>query len=467
MTHPLERLLAPLAPVPIADGSIVPTGDADGAIRCSPGAGAAEWLHADGWRLYAAPQRGALATAGAMGGGAGGALGGGAGGDEALMTLRTETGEALPVTLAADGRVSVPFSLAEAYENYVMERWAQGAPRRSLPPAALNVFYRVRRAIPRGAQLTARRALIRWQGSPEFPRWPFDASVGSLLALYARCCLRATAARELPFRWFWPRGRRAALILTHDVESAAGLRNAVAIADLEQARGLRSSFNIVASWYEIDWGVVDELRARGFELGVHGVFHDRSLFSSRAEFTRQLPMLEEFRDRLGAAGFRSPATHRVNDWLRDLPVEYDCTIPLSDPYEPQPGGCCSPWPFFLGELVELPYTMPQDHTLFTLLGERDVSVWLRQLDALEGSHGLAQCVTHPDPGYLGEPEHRRRYAELLDAVAEREGLWRALPRDVAAWWRRRDAGAVSEEEAALGAWVSSEDGERIEIRPPT
>ncbi len=400
--HPLERLLAPLDPVPIVDGPPMPA---------SAGFGAA-------------------------------------------------------------------LSLAEAYESLVHERWAQSPGQRRLPPAALGAFYRVKRAIPRRAQLSARRMLIRWQGSPAFPRWPFDASVADLLAQYARRCLDASGAEELPFRWFWPGGQRAALILTHDVESAQGLRNALAIADLEDAHGMRSSFNIVGSWYTIDWGIVNELRSRGFELGVHGIYHDRSLFSSREEFERQLPMLVAFRDRLQASGFRSPATHRVIDWLAELPVEYDCTIPMSDPYEPQPGGCCSPWPFFLGDVVELPYTMPQDHTLFNLLKQRDISLWLRQLEAIESSYGLVQCVTHPDPGYLGEPEIRRRYTELLDAVAERAGLWRALPREVAAWWRRRDAAtppepepeaeaeAEAEERCLSGAFVSSEDVRGVEIRPP-
>jgi len=455
--HPLERLLAPLTPVPIADGSIVPAGGAPPLIRCSPGHGAAEWLHADGLRLYAAPGPDAGPDAG-VGAGADGA---------ATVALRTEAGATLRIGLAAAGAaVTVPFSLAEAYESFVAERWTQGAAGRRLPPAVLNVFYRVKRAIPRGAQLTARRMLIRWQGAPDFPRWPFDDSVAGLLALYVRCCLRASAAEELPFRWFWPDRRRAALILTHDVESAAGLRNAVDVADIEEQRGLRSSFNIVGSWYTIDWGIVEELRRRGFELGVHGVHHDRSLFSSREEFERQLPMLTAFRDRLRASGFRSPATHRVHDWLAELPVDYDCTVPLSDPYEPQPGGCCSPWPFFIGDLVELPYTMPQDHTLFTLLRKRDISVWLGQLQALERSYGLAQCVTHPDPGYLGEPENRRRYAEFLDAVAERDGLWRALPRDVAAWWRRRDAGTLGDDQSSVGIFALDADSDRVEIRPP-
>ena len=41
------------------------------------------------------------------------------------------------------------------------------------------------------AQLAARRALIRRQGSPEFPAWPFDDSVARLLKLAIRGALTA------------------------------------------------------------------------------------------------------------------------------------------------------------------------------------------------------------------------------------------------------------------------------------
>src|SRR4051794_27681676 len=41
-------------------------------------------------------------------------------------------------------------------------------------------------------------------------------------------------------------------------------------------------------------------------------------------------------------------------------------------------------------------------------------------------------LSHPDPGYLGDPDKRALYAELLDALAERTTLWAALPREVAA-----------------------------------
>jgi hypothetical protein len=418
--HPLERLLAPVTPPGLSDPpASTPTAGSQGLIDCRPGSGEPATVRAGDLRMFVSLN------------------GSGPGRGEVIDTFRASDGRHALAYRQTDGRVVVPFSLADAYHGYTIELWAKAA-NRGLHPGALNAFYRLKRAIPRRLQLAARRVLIRRQGTPTFPEWPFDGSVAGLLRLYVRYALTATQQTTMRFRWFWPGGARSAVILTHDVESAAGLRNAVRIADLEQERGLRSSFNIVAREYPIDWGIVDELRQRGFELGVHGVFHDRSLFSSRQEFDRQQLALREMRERLGAEGFRSPATHRVNAWLADLPVSYDCTVPMSDPYEPQPGGCCSPWPFFVGDVVELPYTLPQDHTTFTLLRERTIDLWLRQLDLIEGSAGLAQCVSHPDPGYLGDPDKEALYAEFLDALAERKRIWRALPREAAAWWRERD-----------------------------
>ena len=444
--HPLERLLAPVHPVVVDDPPY--GGEATGCrIRCARRSGAPQWLYAGDWRVLVTAAR--TSPTG-----------------RPITVLRTRSGDTFSAVASPDGSVHVPFSLAEAYENYVMERWVSVLGQRRLPPMALSAFYLAKRVIPRRLQLAARRVLVSWQGSPPFPTWPFDASAAKLLALYARCLLEATGSERLPFRWFWPQEHRAAVVLTHDVESEAGLRNALAVADLEEARGFRSSFNIVGDWYRIDWGIVDELGERGFELGVHGIFHDRSLFSDRKEFERQLPLIKSFQERLKAEGFRSPATHRVVDWLRELPACYDCSIPMSDPYEPQPGGCCSPWPFFLGNLVELPYTMPQDHTLFTLKRETDLEVWTRQLAALKAVGGMAQCVTHPDPGYLGVATNRELYTQFLDLVLTDDHLWRALPREVAAWWRRRDDITTAGAGVSMAYVTTADGGDLVGIEYP-
>jgi hypothetical protein len=152
----------------------------------------------------------------------------------------------------------------------------------------------------------------------------------------------------------------------------------------------------------------------------------------------------------------------VFDWLGELPFEYDCSVPHSDPYEPQPGGCCTPWPFFIGPVVELPYTMPQDHTLFTVLGHDTNDVWIAQLDRLIAENGLVQCVTHPDPGYLGDRKKRALYEEFLDVATASPGLWHSLPRDVAAWWRQRDTGDTAPFEIVPGE--ARLDGEEVAFK---
>jgi peptidoglycan/xylan/chitin deacetylase (PgdA/CDA1 family) len=381
---------------------------------------------------------------------------------EPVAAFTTAEGQTLAARIdPGSGVVTVPFSVEEAYRNYVTEAWQSSGPGRRLSSRQLDAYYALRRFIPDRARAGARRVFARWQRGADFPAWPYDGSVERLLRFYAQCMLLAADAQELEFRWFWPKGHRAAVILTHDVESAEGLRLAVDIADIEERHGLRSSFNIVADWYPVDDGILRELCERGFELGVHGVHHDRSMFSSRASFEAQVPVAWAWGQELGAHGFRSPATHRINEWLSELPFEYDCTISLSDPYEPIPGGCASPWPFFLSEVIELPYTLPQDYTLFTVLAQRSIDLWLDQIHRLEGVNGLIQCVSHPDPGYLGDPLHRDLYEEALGALVQREGLWMALPREVARWWRERDAG--SSEDLVRG--VARLDGSEVSFRP--
>jgi hypothetical protein len=377
------------------------------------------WMRSGGWHVFARPFDGNGTTS-------------------TIEPFTLDNGRVLSAGVDDDGRFVVPFSLEEAYANYISESWRAASPNRRLPEKGLDAFYRIKSFIPRSVQLSARRLLTRWQGSPEFPSWPLDTSVARLLQLYAFSLMHATNRDELDFRWFWPDSYHAALILTHDVETEAGIRLAVELADLEEELGFRSSFNF-GRWYRVDPGVLNELRGRGFEIGMHGLSHDRSLFSSRHAFEEQLPGLRTLATSLGAEGFRAPATHRVFDWLAELPISYDCSIPNSDPYEPQPGGCCTVWPFFIGSVVELPYTLPQDHTLLTLLGHRSPALWLEQSSRIESAYGLIQVISHPDPGYLADPGKRAVYREYLLAMAERRNVWRALPSDVAAWWRQRDA----------------------------
>jgi peptidoglycan/xylan/chitin deacetylase (PgdA/CDA1 family) len=418
-------LLRPAWSATVADPALSePEQPAD--LVCQPGAGPPVWLCSEGLRVFVSP--------GASEPGRG----------HAIASFEFPDGSVASAVLDDDQRqVRLPFSLREAYQAYISESWRTTSANRRLSERTLKAFYLIKPLIPRKAQLLARRRMIRAQGVPEFPSWPLDLSVGRLLRFYAACSLSALGRTDGEFLWFWPENHSAAVILTHDVENNDGIQRSLELADVEEAHGFRSSFNF-GSWYtKPDMGVVRELTSRGFEVGMHGLTHDRQLFSSREAFEERLEPLAALATSLGAVGFRSPATHRVFDWLAELPVEYDATISNSDPYEPQPGGCCSVWPFFVGDVVELPYTLPQDHTLLTLLGHRSPALWLEQARIIEENHGLIQCVTHPDPGYLADADKRAVYAAFLEGLSERTQLWRPLPREAAAWWRTRAVTAAT------------------------
>ncbi len=435
---PLARLLQPHLELPAAGER----GD-----ERSP-----EWLEAPGWRVYTTARRQGRAERTS----------------DLLESFTLASGDRLEALRLDDGSVVVPFDFDEAYRNFLSERWRGQSDVRALGESQLALYYRLRRLLPRKLQLALRRLFIRLRTPPTFPGWPLELSVDRLVRFYARCLLASAGVEQAPFTWFWPDAHPAALVLTHDVETGDGLRLALELADLEEERGFRSSFNVVAGDYPVDDGILRELAGRGFEIGLHGLHHDRSLFSSRAEFERQLPALVEASERFGSVGFRSPATHRVLEWLPDLPAAYDCTVPHADRYEPQPGGCCSLWPYSIGRIVELPWTLPQDHILFTLLGQRSAAVWLQQVEDIERRFGLIQCLSHPDRGYLGDADKRAHYVELLDALAERPALWRALPREVAAWWHRRDAVAAGSEAEPIraGTMRAGAAPDHVSFEPP-
>ena len=79
-------------------------------------------------------------------------------------------------------------------------------------------------AAPTPAQIALRRAFSRVQAKSEFPRWPVEASLHDLYDLLFDE-LRELAGGPVPTIAPWPGGRRWALVLTHDVETAVGAAN--------------------------------------------------------------------------------------------------------------------------------------------------------------------------------------------------------------------------------------------------
>jgi hypothetical protein len=97
----------------------------------------------------------------------------------------------------------------------------------------------------------------------------------------------------------------------------------------------------------------------------------------------------------------------------------------------------------IGHFVELPYTLPQDCTLFIVLGESSPQIWLEKLDFIERHYGMGLLNTHPD--YLTDPKIWNIYVDFLETMKERDGYWQALPSKVARWWRGRAATQIGQE----------------------
>jgi hypothetical protein len=343
----------------------------------------------------------------------------------------------------SDGSVLLPFDPGAVMTTLWSERY-QGLGRSPVPAAAralaIRAYYLVRPVLPRPVQLRLRQAFTRVQGRAEFPRWPVEDCLSDFYQwLFA--LLGDLAGAPVPWLDVWPDGRRWALVLTHDVETAEGFARRELLRGPERELGLRSSWNLVAERYTVDDSEVQVLKEEGCEIGVHGLRHDGRDLGSRRLLRRRLPAMRQAAARWGAHGFRSPATQRKWEWMPGLGFEYDTSTPDTDPYEPQPGGCCSTLPFLHRGMVELPITLPQDHTLFAVLGHADGSVWQDKTQHIRRQGGMALVLTHPD--YAVEARVAEAYRTLLASFHADPTVWHALPHEAATWWRERAASQLA------------------------
>ncbi len=83
-----------------------------------------------------------------------------------------------------------------------------------------------------------------WRKLP-FPKWPVDFTVDNLHEEYLRLLMQARGVTKMPFIWFWPDGASGSLILTHDVETAAGRDFTPTLMDLDASFGFRASIQVV------------------------------------------------------------------------------------------------------------------------------------------------------------------------------------------------------------------------------
>ncbi|MBL8062687.1 MAG: hypothetical protein JNK32_06685 [Anaerolineales bacterium] len=268
--------------------------------------------------------------------------------------------------------------------------------------------------------------------------WPVELRYAKFQWEVLRQVMLLSGQQEIAFRYFWPEGRRFSFVLTHDIEAAKGQSLVPVLADMEEELGFRSMFNFVPELYPLDWGLIRDLQKRGFEVGVHGLHHDSKLFDTHEHFSQRVGRINQYMHAFHAQGFRSPLTMRNPEWMQMLEMEYDLSFFDTDPYEPMPGGVMSLWPFSIGRFMELPYTLPQDSTLFNILGETSPKIWLEKIRSIREYYGMVLMIVHPD--YSAEGKNRDIYKNFLLEMKESAEYWHALPKDVAPWWKKRMQG---------------------------
>ena len=302
-----------------------------------------------------------------------------------------------------------------------------------------EAYYRLRPLLPVSYRKHLQRTALRGRQTREFPRWPVDLTVERLVAEIWRRLLEASDHRRFPFIWFWPDGKTSACMMTHDVETSVGRDFCGSLLSMEARFAVVSSFEVVPEQrYEVKATYLDLIREAGCEVCVHGLNHDGRLFSSREIFRDRAERIRQYALEWGAVGFRSPVMYRNLNWMPELGFDYDMSVPNVAHLDPQPGGCCSVMPYFIGQLLELPLTTIQDYSLFHILGQRSTDLWRSQAAKVIAANGLLSFIIHPD--YVTENWSSRVYLELLDFITglrHDANVWLALPNVVSQWWRRR------------------------------
>jgi len=333
----------------------------------------------------------------------------------------------------------LPFDPTEIANNLRLERYIEQKKQTGAKALARSIYYALRPAFPVFLRRRLQRAWLKGWDQKSFPRWPVDKSVDQLFERLMLLALQTGTHQRIPFIWFWPEGKSSCAIMTHDVETAAGLEWTAQLMDINDSFHIKSSFQIIpAARYVASRETLLAIKDRGFEVNIHDLKHDGHLFDSHQEFQASASQINEFATRFGSKGFRAGVLYRNQEWFDAFRFSYDMSVPNVGHLDPQPGGCCTVMPYFIGDVLELPVTTIQDYSLFNVLGTYSQDLWTEQIKQIMQQHGLISFIVHPD--YLDSPEARAAYTALLQQLSTlraEAALWIALPCEVDDWWRQR------------------------------
>jgi hypothetical protein len=336
-----------------------------------------------------------------------------------------------------NSEVLLPFDPTEVINNLLCERYVSSATR--IRRLAKGAYYALRPLLSQGMRTAIQRVRARNWSELCFPHWPVDTTVEDLCESLMSLSIEALRVDKVPFIWFWPDGARGCLLMTHDVETEEGRNLCPTLMDIDDAFGVKSAFQIVPEGrYTVPEVLLAQIRERGFEIGVQDLNHDGRLYDDWNEFLRRVEKINQYGRAWGAKGFRAAVLYRKPDWFSKLDFAFDMSVPNVAHLDPQPGGCCTVFPYFIGNILELPLTTTQDYMLLNLLDQTSIDLWKRQVELVAEKNGLASFIIHPD--YIAAPKAESMYESLLEFLQEfatRNQMWFALPSTIEQWWRAR------------------------------
>jgi peptidoglycan/xylan/chitin deacetylase (PgdA/CDA1 family) len=247
---------------------------------------------------------------------------------------------------------------------------------------------------------------------------------------------------------------------------------------LEQFAATLKQFGCSATWpittvalKRNPW-LIKKYQEKGIEFAIHGYRHIDHCQLSQQEQSAQLALAKQAFDRVGiqAQGFRGPYLHANAGTLTALQrqhLAYDSSQSLSwdvldghetpayrhvlDFYGAQSASDYPSLPSLRGNLVSIPYSLPDDEALVNRLSlETTGQMTALWLAVLRRSHELGELFTlglHPERASIcREP--------LMTVLAEARRLdppvWIARLDEIAAWWRDRSEAETEITSAANG-----------------
>lgn len=269
-----------------------------------------------------------------------------------------------------------------------------------------------------------------------FPDWPVDRSVETLRWISDRARGHTGHAPDA----VWPLGKKWAFCISHDVDTRKGIGAIPDIARFEESLGLRSCWFIVGNLFSVDPVLIDGLRARGHEIGLHGDVHDnRIAYVSREQIARRLEGCRDSLDRHSIRGFRSPSLLETPALRAELTTRFDYASQIPDTEIDSliaaRRGCGTCFPFWKQGLLELPLTLPlEDKLVMAGLDTAGIArFWRQKIAWAREVGGVAQLSVHNEPHLL--QHSRAAIEEVLRDVVGDDSAWCATPGEVTDRWK--------------------------------